>query len=273
MMNFGLLIYNKADAQINSWFISELIKRAEDFGIKLSLYVGAFDDHFSNLLSDTDIVLNRSRDRRVNRLCSEQGVVCVNNERTVTIGNNKWENYLFGVENEIPVIETVKCEECSSLPDHPFVMKEISGHGGHEVYWVNSREKYERLLNKPGKTYIAQRAISDHTKDLRIYMMGEKILASVLRSSSGDFRSNYSRGGEIELFEPDSDVREMALKVQGLLDSDFIGIDFIPENGKWYLNEIEDAVGSRMVYQLTDIDVAGLYLARARERLDKFIYA
>ena len=270
-MNSGLLIYNKADAQKNSWFISELIKRAGDFGIKLSLYVGAFDDQFSDLLKDTDIVLNRSRDRYVNDLCGKHGVVCVNNEKTVSIGNNKWENYLFGIENEIPMIDTVKCGEGVSLPAYPFVMKEISGHGGHEVYWVNNSEKYERLLSRPGKAYIAQRAISEHTKDLRVYMLGEKILTSVLRSSSGDFRSNYSRGGEIKLFEPDSDVREIAFKVQRLLDSDFIGIDFIPENGKWYLNEIEDAVGSRMVYKLTDIDVAGLYLARAKERLDQFL--
>ena len=99
-------------------------------------------------------------------------------------------------------------------------------------------------------------------------MVGDRILTSILRSSANDFRSNYSRGGEISLFEPDKDVLEIAQKVQRLLDSDFIGIDFIPDEGKWYLNEIEDAVGSRMVYQLTDIDVAGLYLERARERLD-----
>lgn len=267
-MNFGLLVYNKADVGRNGWFISELIKRSADLSIELSLYTGSFDASFLKLLSKADIVLNRSRDIRVNQLCKEQGVICVNNEKTVRLGNNKWENFLFAVENGIPRIDTVLCEEGASFPDFPFVMKEIFGHGGHEVYWVENIEKYERLIKKPGKTYIAQRAVSEHTKDLRIYMVGDRILTSILRSSADDFRSNYSRGGEISLFEPDKDVLEIAQKVQRLLDSDFIGIDFIPDEGKWYLNEIEDAVGSRMVYQLTDIDVAGLYLERARERLD-----
>lgn len=267
-MNFGLLVYNKADVGRNSWFISELIKRSADLSIELSLYTGSFDASFLKLLSKADIVLNRSRDIRVNQLCKEQGVICVNNEKTVRLGNNKWENFLFAVENGIPRIGTVLCEEGASFPDFPFVMKEIFGHGGHEVYWVENIEKYERLIKKPGKTYIAQRAVSEHTKDLRIYMVGDRILTSILRSSADDFRSNYSRGGEISLFEPDKDVLEIAQKVQRLLDSDFIGIDFILDEGKWYLNEIEDAVGSRMVYQLTDIDVAGLYLERARERLD-----
>lgn len=268
----GLLIYNSIDAKRNEWFISQLIKRAAEYDISLSLFTGPADSGLSSLLSGTDIVLNRCRDFRVNLLCREQGVICVNNELTVRLGNNKWENHLFCIENNIPAIDTVLIEEGTPLLPFPFVMKEIAGHGGHEVYWVESPKKYESLIKKPGKSYIAQRAVSERTSDLRLYMMGDKIMASIMRSSTEDFRSNFSRGGRIRLFEPDDEVREMALKVQRLLDSDFIGIDFIPDKGRWYLNEIEDAVGSRMVYQLTDTDVVGLYLARARKRIDDFSY-
>ena len=264
----GLLLYNSSDAKKNRWFISELINRAGEFDIELSLYEGALDAAFPGLLSGKDLVLNRCRDLKVNRLCKESGIVCINNEQTVRIGNNKWENYLFCVENDIPVIETVLVNEGASLPDLPFVMKELSGHGGHEVYWIDSAEKYERLLNKPKKRFIAQRAVSERTKDLRIYMMGDRVITCILRSSRDDFRSNFSRGGQIELFEPDHDLTGTAKKVQKLLDSDFIGIDFIWDNDRWYLNEIEDAVGSRMVYQLTDIDVAELYLEQAGKRLN-----
>ena len=260
----GLLIYNKADADRNSWFVSELVRKAEALDTELSLFTGELDERH---LLGIDIVLNRSRDIKVNLLCKEKGVPCVNNERTVLLGNNKWEDHLFCVENNIPVIDTVLLRDISDIPRFPFVMKEISGHGGHEVYWVNSVEKCERLLKRPGKTYIAQRAISEHTRDLRIYMTGDRVISSIIRTSTGDFRSNYSNGGEISLFEPEAFVIETAKKVQRLLDSDFIGIDFIPDEGKWYLNEIEDAVGSRMVYELTDIDVAGLYLERAMDRI------
>ena len=269
IMYHGLLVYNKADVDRNSWFISELTGRSRDFGIELSLFTGDLDSAFSDLLKDIDIVLNRSRDIRVNLLCRECGVICMNNEPTVRLGNNKWENYLFCVENDIPVIDTMPVKEGGPLPEFPFVMKEISGHGGHEVYWIDTIEKYERLLSRPGKSYIAQRAVSDHTSDLRLYMMGDRIIAGIMRESTIDFRSNYSNGGSIRLFEPDSGVTEIARKVQRLLDCDFIGIDFIPDKGKWYLNEIEDAVGSRMVYQLTDIDVVSLYLERARRNLNE----
>ena len=264
----GLLVYSSIDAGRNSWFISELIKKAAELDIELSLYEGGLDPAFEKRLSGIDIVLNRCRDGEVNRLCKERGIICVNNEKTVRIGNNKWENYLFCVENDIPVIDTVLIKEGVSLPRFPFVMKELSGHGGHEVYWVDSDENYEKLIERPGKNYIAQRAVSDHTKDLRLYMIGDRMITSIMRSSTDDFRSNFSRGGRIELFSPDSSIIEIAKKAQRLLDSDFIGIDFIPDKGRWYLNEIEDMVGSRMVYKLTDIDVARLYLERARKRID-----
>ena len=260
----GLLIYNKADARRNSWFVSELVRKAKSLDIGLSLFTGVLDE---GDLSGIDIVLNRGRDIRVNLLCRKKGVPCVNNERTVFLGNNKWEKYIFCVENRIPAIDTVLVKEGVPDLELPFVMKEVSGHGGHEVYWVDSPEKCEKLVKRPGKSYIAQRAVSERTSDLRLYMMGGRIISSIMRSSSGDFRSNYSNGGEIRLFQPESFVIETAEKVQRLLDSDFIGIDFIPDKGKWYLNEIEDAVGSRMVYELTDIDVAELYLERARMRI------
>ena len=264
----GLLVYSSIDAGRNSWFISELIKKAAELDIELSLYEWGLDPAFEKRLSGIDIVLNRCRDGEVNRLCKERGIICVNNEKTVRIGNNKWENYLFCVENDIPVIDTVLIKEGVSLPRFPFVMKELSGHGGHEVYWVDSDENYEKLIERPGKNYIAQRAVSDHTKDLRLYMIGDRMITSIMRSSTDDFRSNFSRGGRIELFSPDSSIIGIAKKAQRLLDSDFIGIDFIPDKGRWYLNEIEDMVGSRMVYKLTDIDVARLYLERARKRID-----
>ena len=41
---------------------------------------------------------------------------------------------------------------------------------------------------------------------------------------------------------------------------DFVGVDFIRDGGRWVLNEIEDIVGSRMLYKTTDLDVASLYI-------------
>lgn len=47
-----------------------------------------------------------------------------------------------------------------------------------------------------------------------------------------------------------------------------MGIDFlIDENGEFLFNEIEDVVGARMLYQLTDINLVGKYLEFIIERI------
>ena len=43
------------------------------------------------------------------------------------------------------------------------------------------------------------------------------------------------------------------------MDYDYIGIDFVFNNGKIVFNEIEDTVGARMVYAKTYIDILRLY--------------
>ena len=44
-------------------------------------------------------------------------------------------------------------------------------------------------------------------------------------------------------------------------DTRYVGIDFIlDDNNKFIFNEIEDVVGSRMLYQVSDIDIVDLYL-------------
>jgi glutathione synthase/RimK-type ligase-like ATP-grasp enzyme len=41
---------------------------------------------------------------------------------------------------------------------------------------------------------------------------------------------------------------------------DFIGVDFVFGDGNVYLNEIEDVVGTRMLYSLTELDPARMYM-------------
>ena len=53
----------------------------------------------------------------------------------------------------------------------------------------------------------------------------------------------------------------MHYKVINLFSIDYAGIDFlINENNELIFNEIEDSVGARALYELTDINIASLYI-------------
>ena len=70
---------------------------------------------------------------------------------------------------------------------------------------------------------------------------------------------------------PTNDMISTINKLHTALDFDFVGVDFIRNGGRWVLNEIEDVVGTRMLYSLTDIDAADRYieyiLGKLKEKL------
>lgn len=110
---------------------------------------------------------------------------------------------------------------------------------------------------KPG--YVYQKPASDLGRDLRVWLIGGKIICAVLRESETDFRSNYCLGGSARIYPLSERERALVYKISSLIKSDYIGIDFVFDGGRAVFNEIEDAVGARMVYDKTDIDILRLY--------------
>jgi ribosomal protein S6--L-glutamate ligase/gamma-F420-2:alpha-L-glutamate ligase len=115
-------------------------------------------------------------------------------------------------------------------------------------------------------TLILQDVASVLGRDLRAYVLGGKIVACMLRESDVDFRSNFSLGGSAKVHIPDPLETDLILRASLALPADYVGIDLIYNNGAPVLNEIEDIVGSRMLYQYTDIDIADMFVKYIAEK-------
>ena len=100
-------------------------------------------------------------------------------------------------------------------------------------------------------------------------MLGGEAIAAVRRTSETDFRSNFKLGGKVERVDPEPSVVEIAKRLYDHLKFDFVGVDFIRHGGRWILNEIEDVVGTRMLYATGDLDVASLFMRHVRSNLNK----
>ena len=174
---------------------------------------------------------------------------------------------------ELPNFLTILDREAGTGRRGFFVVKSRTGHGGSQVYKIDGIENLGKfsnsLINKGFKLedYIVQEMADEVGKDLRIYMLGDRIIASVLRSSDTDFRSNYSLGGKIQIYELDEELEALAKLIQSHLKSDLIGIDFIRNKGRWVLNEIEDVVGLRSIYRLYDFDPVKKYILHIKKKL------
>ncbi len=128
---------------------------------------------------------------------------------------------------------------------------------------ISEKEPFER-------GFVYQKPASDLGKDLRVWLIGGKIICSVLRQSKTDFRSNFCLGGSASVYTLSEKERALVYKIASLVEYDYIGIDFVFNNGKIVFNEIEDSVGARMVYDKTNIDILDIYCEYIKNGLVKW---
>lgn len=257
----GLLLYTQTDTPRNKWFIDHLVAVCATRGIDLRFAV--YDPkHLADetFVRSFDFCVNRTRFVAVNRAFEACGKRCFNNAETVEIGNDKWLTYVLCKDLGIPVMDTCRLNSAAVSIAAPFVVKSRNGHGGNEVFWAQDTTTLASLPLSNASGYIAQAPASDTGVDVRVYVLGGEPIAAVKRTSAADFRSNYSLGGQVELFTPTSDQLRVIDALQGALQADYVGYDFILHNGAWVLNEIEDAVGARMLYSLCDYDVGEAFV-------------
>ena len=229
----GVLIYNEKEAQRNAFCVN---KFKDLLGVEL--VTPDYD-------GEADFVINRTNDYKISQRFEERGIRCFNPSKLSKLANNKQLCYDFMAKNNIEIMPT-------RYKKVPFVKKPIDGHGGQGVIMCNNIADYD-------DNCVCQKVASDIGKDLRVWIIGGQIIASILRVSKTDFRSNYCLGGNAYLYTLSSEQTELINKIISLIDGDYYGIDFVFNNGKIVFNEIEDTVGARMIYDKTDIDIIKLY--------------
>ncbi len=247
------ILYDEKDLEGNTFFAERLRDVGNQLGMDCSI-VTSFDPDDA-----PDVVVSRIRDSELTSLLEDYGSTVFNRSSVSRICNNKASTYSFVKALGIPTLPYSFPD--GDLPDGPpWVVKSCSGHGGTEVFLAETRDdvmEYSMKMSDP----IVQEFASDPGKDMRVYVLGGRVIATVLRSSDTDFRANFKLGGRAELVEAPESVIGMVRRIAPELMADFIGIDFVfGKDGQIYLNEIEDVVGTRMLYELTELDPAEMYM-------------
>ncbi|KAI4449739.1 hypothetical protein C823_004270 [Eubacterium plexicaudatum ASF492] len=276
----GRILYTEGDSSLNPHYIELYRNACKKYGLRLQF--GTYDPNLPATeglsacrMEDgsqecvPQFVINRTRNERLAE-CLEQAGICVFNSSFVTkIGNDKAEAYRYMQQRNIPIMPTVYGTR--QPPQwYPAVVKSCDGHGGTEVYFVQNKEEWQRWKEQSRqetKRYVIQKAASDFGMDVRVYVVGNKIKAAVLRRSRTDFRSNYCLGGHVRMYRLSAVERELAERVIDGLSIGMAGIDFIFHQGQMVFNELEDVAGARGLYTLTDYDIVDDYVKYITEQM------
>lgn len=279
------LIYEEDTIEKNKWYINEYFKIGKELSIEFELLITKtltigieqgtwFIKQNGEKLNLPEFAIVRTIYPMINQQFEYLKIPVFNNAKVARICNDKALTYQYIAQLKIPMADTIfvrnhEIEQTRKMLNQPYVIKSVDGHGGTQVYFAKPEEEFH-IKTKLGHSDAVFQSYVKATKhqDLRVYVMGKKILASVLRTAKQGFKSNFSLGGSVNLYQLSKDERKIVERIIDLFDFGFVGIDFlIDENGKLLFNEIEDVVGARMLYQCMEIDLVKEYLQFILEKI------
>jgi gamma-F420-2:alpha-L-glutamate ligase len=246
-----------------------------EFGVRNNEY---FLEHQKMEIVKPDFVIGRMIYPLLSKQLEFMGIRVFNNSFVSEICNDKARTYQYLAKTGIKMVDSsfyrnTQVKEGISQVERPMVVKSVDGHGGSQVFLIeadqedssSNREKdvsLKSIIQGLGSSdVVVQPLTGSRHQDLRVYVIGDEILAAVLRTAKGGFKSNYSLGGEVRLYELSEEEISIVKLIINQFNFDLVGIDFIiGDEGELIFNEIEDVVGSRMLYQCSDINIVERYL-------------
>ena len=293
------IIYNRESAVYNKEYIRLYIEEGIKLGLEIKLILVEemefgvkrnrwFIKYEKEEVEYPDFAINRAIHPLLSRQLELLGIKVYNNSFVSEICNDKAKTYQFLAKTGIPMVDSsfyqnAQIKEVLSQIQEPTVIKSVGGHGGQQVFLADpqlvayDKPHSESEANRENSQYnqytnsiinglaqsdvVVQPLVGNKHQDLRVYVLGTEIVAAVLRTAKEGFKSNFSLGGEVVLYELSEKERELIQIIIDQFEFGLVGIDFIIGNqGELIFNEIEDVVGSRMLYQCSEINIVERYL-------------
>lgn len=267
----GWLMYERADTTRNRAFIDYWLEAAQMRGVDLRLVCldeisyGLRDNQMALWLRGQaacpDFAVMRLRKPLLSHHLESMGVRVFNSARTSEILNDKRRTHAL-FRDIAPMMDTAFISGDMPCPfSYPVVVKGAGGCGGRQVCLCGDETAYRAAIAAYGFDAVVQPLCDTPGRDLRIYMLGAEPVQTMLRKSNDqDFRSNFGLHHLAEPVDTPPALLPIARAVAQTLGSALIGVDFICHQGRYLLNEAEDAVGTRMLYQYTGYDIVPMYL-------------
>jgi RimK family alpha-L-glutamate ligase len=259
--------------------VYEMLKRsANALGVELQIMPSDkilcknFKDNVD--LALPDFVLFWDKDVVLAKKLEMEGIKVFNSSKAIKICDNKKLTALCMEANNVPMPKTI----CAPMTfeafgynklefldyviktlSFPFVIKEAYGSFGQQVCLIESPEEAKEVITRAGyKELIFQEFVSSSCgKDIRINVVGGKVVASMLRFNERDFRSNITNGGQMQRVDITEAQEEIAIQACSAAGLDFAGVDvlFGPNNTP-ILCEINSKPHFKTTLECTGIDMS-----------------
>jgi ribosomal protein S6--L-glutamate ligase len=194
-----------------------------------------------------------------------RGVPVMNSPKAIERSVDKFLTTALLHEAGLPTPETIVCERAAdamsaarALGD--VVVKPMFGSMGHGMMRVSDPDMAFRVFNtleQVRAVFYLQRAVDHGGRDVRVFVVGGRVIAAIERRSRTDWRTNVSRGGTAEPFELPDDWQRLALSAAAVVGADYAGVDLLPtRDDQVFVLEVNGIPGWRALQAATGVDVA-----------------
>lgn len=195
----------------------------------------------------------------------DSGVTVLNSPRAIERCVDKFYTSAILQGAGLPTPETVVCER----PDDAaaafrelgdVIVKPLFGSMGLGMVRVADPEtayRVFRALEAIRAVYYLQRTIEHGGRDVRAFVVGDRVLGAIERSAPG-WRTNVSRGASARPIELPDEWADLALRAARAVGADYAGVDLIPGlDGTVHVIEVNAIPGWQGLQEATGLDVAG----------------
>lgn len=284
----GWILYFKSQDQLgdSDYSVSRLLEAATAKGIDLQIYrpdqfelVVTRDDRKSILVDGSptpipDFLIPRLGSSTtyfalaIIRQLERLGVFVCNSSVTIETVKDKLHMHQLLAQSNLPTPKTmlfklpVDIDIVRKEIGFPVIVKNITGTEGAGIYLCQSEDKLVDLMEliystNPNVNIILQEFIEMSSgKDLRVFIVGGKIIGCMKRVSKGSFKANFSRGGKVEKFELTPEAEWLATETARLVDFDIAGIDLLFDKGGYKVCEANSAPGFKGLEQVMGKNIA-----------------
>lgn len=215
-----------------------------------------------NKLNIPDFVIMRGYNFTIGMQLENLGIKVINTTQSMMNAQNKAVTSQLLVKNNVntPKFLFTKDRNYNFIHNYfdnkKFVMKKIDGSQGLGVYLIENEEDYSNAFDEINDEYFCQEFIDlSYGKDIRVYVLGNKVLGCVKRISDNSFKSNYSLGGRVEKCELNDSIKEISINAAKAIGLDFCGIDLLFTKDSFTVCEVNGNAGFRTITQVSDIDI------------------
>ena len=193
----------------------------------------------------------------------EMGIIVINPSRAIEKSVDKYYTSAVLDEAGIKTPRTIITESFSEAMNvykelgGDIVVKPLFGSLGMGITRVSSEDiayRVFRALEMTKSVYYLQEFIQHGGEDIRVFIIGGEVVASMRRVSE-NWKTNISIGGKAQPYEPSEKIKEIALKAAQKLGLEYTGVDVMVSGNNVYIIELNSTPGWEGLQSVTETDI------------------